>query len=366
MNNQNILLIIFGTAFICYTIERKIAWISHVSSVCLLILFAMLLSQIGIVPKQSELYDFLQGPLLLIALVMMIVGLQLNDILKIPMKIILIFIMGAFGSILGGLFSGYIASKELGVDAYKLAAQLTASYIGGGENAAAMQKIYDIPHNYFVAVFAVDNIVTTLWLVFAICFGNDKNKEVSIIEHDTSNYDGISSNIISIMACLFVSLGVVVLAGLASQYIGYMHKILWISIFALIIGQISILKEYLKSAYIIGSIIFSGFFFSMGAISDLREVLQLPIIIIAMPFIVVSVQAIFIISGAYLFKMSRISTMITSQALIGGPATAVAVAQARKWDAGITIGIILGVFGYATANFLGVFVYNILQFIEPK
>ena len=100
--------------------------------------------------------------------------------------------------------------------------------------------------------------------------------------------------------------------------------------------------------------------------SDLRAVFGLPLAIIAMPFIVVGCHAGFVFTAARLLKVSRSSTSVVSQVLIGGPATAVAVAQARKWKSGISIGIILGVLGYAIANFFGVLVHRILMFLAAK
>jgi uncharacterized membrane protein len=99
--------------------------------------------------------------------------------------------------------------------------------------------------------------------------------------------------------------------------------------------------------------------------SDIRAIAALPPGIVAMPFIVVGIHALILIPAAKFLKASKISTMVASQALIGGPATAVAVAQARKWQSGISIGIILGVVGYAAANFFGVLAFNILQLIHP-
>ncbi|MBX9840040.1 MAG: DUF819 family protein, partial [Silvanigrellaceae bacterium] len=303
MDNRILLLIIFGSAFICYAVERKVAWISHVSSVCLLILFAMLLSQTGIVPAEAELYDFLQGPIVLIAIVMMTLDFRFQDILKVPVKILIIFTIGIFGSAIGGLISGFIASNELGINAYKLAAQLTANYIGGGENAAAIRTIYNIPHNYFTAVFAVDNIITSLWIVISIWFTNNKGKEAKTNANESSNFDEAQVNILSIMACLFVSLGIVLLAEFVSKNVGFLHKILWMSIFSIIVGQIKFFKEYFKSSYIFGTVLFTGFFFSIGAISNIRAIFQLPSIIIIMPLIVVLTHIIFIIIAARIFKI---------------------------------------------------------------
>jgi uncharacterized membrane protein len=365
MAHDVLLLIIFGTAFICYALERRIAWMSHVSGVCLLILVAMVLSQLGIVPSQAFLYDFFQGPLLLIGLVLMTLGLQLQDVVKIPLKILVVFAIGTFGSVVGGLVAGWVGSHSLGIEGYHIAAQLTASYIGGGENAAAMQKIYNIPHNYFVAVFAVDNIVTSLWMMFTIWFANDKHKEVPFHDLDATNFDGTQVDIIGVLACLFISMFLVFVANFAAEHIGGIHKILWLSLLSIACGQIPILRDYFKSSYILGVILFTGFFFSIGASSDIQSILNLPASIIYMPFLVVLIHAAILLPCAYFLKVSRISTMVASQALIGGPATAVAIAQTRKWKSGISIGIVLGVLGYAIANFFGTMVFQILQFFHP-
>lgn len=228
-----------------------------------------------------------------------------------------------------------------------------------------MQKIMNIPNHYFIAAFAVDNIVTSLWIVICIYFANDKKNEIKIEEDDASNFDGVKTSILSIFACFFVSLSVLLLADYFAKNIGFLHKVLWMSIFAIIAGHLPFLKGYFKPAYVIGAILFSGFFFVAGAISDLNEITKLPKIIILMPFIVVFVHAIFIITSAKLLKINNMTLFITSQTLIGGPGTAVAIAQAKKWKSGVSIGIILGVFGYSIANFFGIFVFNILQFIAP-
>ena len=93
MDTEILLLIIFGSALLCYYIERKVAWLFHASSVCLLILLAMFLSQIGVIPTQSELYDQLQGLFLLIAIVIITLNFNIKDILTIPVKIVIIFIV---------------------------------------------------------------------------------------------------------------------------------------------------------------------------------------------------------------------------------------------------------------------------------
>jgi uncharacterized membrane protein len=47
------------------------------------------------------------------------------------------------------------------------------------------------------------------------------------------------------------------------------------------------------------------------------------------------------------------SLSVASQALVGGPATALAVAVAREWPGLVLPGIIMGLLGYAVGTYLG-------------
>jgi Predicted integral membrane protein len=361
MDSLSLLVVIAGVAFACFILEEKAKWLAKIGAVCLIIIVAMLLSQLQIVPTQHTLYDFLQGPTVLLSLVLLTIGLNLNEVKKLHWKTLSLFVFGASGSVFGGIMAGIIAAPSLGTDAYKLAAQLTASYIGGGENAVAMQKILEIPQEQFVAVFAVDNIVTSIWMAITIWFASN-NKDKSIVGEKGGGFSQFAGDIkvANVIGTIFIGLTVVLLSTLAAKHLGGLHKILWMSLIALSIGQIQSLKEYLKPAYLLGSVLFSGFFFSIGAVSDLSAISALPVALIAMPFIVVGVHAIFIGGAYFMLKTTRSTASVLSQSLIGGPATAVAVSQAIGWKQGVSLGLILGVLGYAIANFIGVAVHSIL------
>ncbi|WP_338636196.1 DUF819 family protein [Spirobacillus cienkowskii] len=360
MDNQVLLLVIFGTLFVCFEIEKKLAWITHVSSVCLVILVAMLLSQIKIIPSQSEVYDFFQGYAVLIGITLMVLNFKFKNILKLNYKILIVFLFGLVGSFVGGILAGYIGHFALGDTAFKLAAQFTASYIGGLENAAAMQKMYNIPETYFTAAFTIDNIITSLWVLASVWLGKSSQTITNTSDNTIQEFDSADISLVNISACLFMATLIIMLGKEMSNIIGFFHSIIWITLLAIIVGQIPIISQYCKPAYVLGATAFAFFFFSIGASVNFKALLALDKMVIIMPIIVISVHAIFIILAAKIFGVNKASTIISSQALIGGPGTAVAVAQAKHWREYFSTAIILGVFGYTLANFFGAFVFNIL------
>lgn len=366
MSHEVLLVIMSGAALTCFALERRVAWMAHVSAVCMLILVALLLATVGAVPHEHPIYDFFQGPAVLVSLVLLVLGLNLRDVTRLPWRVGLLFAIGALATTVGSLIAGAMAHGSLGANAFKLASQLCASYIGGGENAVAMQKMFDIPNDLFVAVFAVDNIVTSVWMAVTLIAARrsrlpGETPDLSIEDREARSFDGATVNLVDIIASAFLAMFIVFLAKEAATQIGGLHKILYLSLIAVAVGQIPIVRQHTRSAYLLGSVVFAGFFFSIGAISDLKSVVTLPAPVIYMPVVVVAIHGTIVAGCAKLLGTTGLDFGIVSQSLIGGPATSVAVAQSRRWQAGVSMGIVLGVLGYATANFFGAFVHYALS-----
>jgi uncharacterized membrane protein len=60
-------------------------------------------------------------------------------------------------------------------------------------------------------------------------------------------------------------------------------------------------------------------------------------------------------------KLDLAEVMIASNACILGPATAAALAASKGWRPLVTPGILVGLFGYAIATFIGVALTNLLR-----
>jgi uncharacterized membrane protein len=54
-----------------------------------------------------------------------------------------------------------------------------------------------------------------------------------------------------------------------------------------------------------------------------------------------------------LLRIDVASLAVASQAAVGGPSSALAVAVAREWRALVLPGVIVGLLGYAIGNYLG-------------
>jgi uncharacterized membrane protein len=351
----------------CFSLllEKNLTWMAHVSGVCLIILVAMFFSNINIIPSEHILYDFFTQKTVLIGIILMTMGLNFKEIINLPKKIILLFFIGAMGTILGGIFAAFLTYPYLGENAFKVAAQLSASYIGGGENAVAIKNMLDIQNELFISAFAFDNIMTTIWFFVTLSYAKpsiQNAKQSNDSDKDINRFDGAPLYLTEFLITLGLAFLIFELSTYLSIFLG-IHKILVATIFALIVGQIPFLKGRIYLSYMMGSILFVYFFFSIGAISSLKEISKIPISIIIMPVVIVLTQALCMIIFGKILKTNSLESSICSQSLVGGPATAVAVAQAKKSKEGITLGLLLGLLGYGIGSFCGVFVYKISKMI---
>ena len=287
MKSNLLLLVILITSLFCYKAEKKSAFVKRISAPCLLILSALMLSLLSIVPGKSPVYDFFLQEAAPVAIALFILGLDLSDFRKIDKKLIVLFIIGTFGVLLGGLISHFMALKYVGSDAPKAVSQLVASYIGGGENAVAIKEIISIPNELFVTVFIADNLATSIWVMICAYFGSKaaNGVEDALIEQTNDNIT-LESFITNIALGLFV----VIIADFFAERIDIFHKYIYLTAISLFMAQIPAVKKTTQNSFTIGSLIFLGFFFSIGAISKITTISETSMVYLFMPFVIVAIQ----------------------------------------------------------------------------
>jgi uncharacterized membrane protein len=96
------------------------------------------------------------------------------------------------------------------------------------------------------------------------------------------------------------------------------------------------------------------FFVVIGAGANIADVLGTALPILMFIVVMVVVHLCLLVMIGKLMKLDLAEIMIASNACILGPATAAALAASRGWQPLIAPGILVGMFGYAIATFIGV------------
>jgi len=116
----------------------------------------------------------------------------------------------------------------------------------------------------------------------------------------------------------------------------------------------------LQGDYDLGMLFMYLFFVAIGASADVALMIDSALILALFTAIIIFFHASIILLGGKLFKLDLAEIIIASNACAMGPATAVAMAASNRWKALMAPAVMLGVFGYVIANFIGVSLASIL------
>jgi len=214
----------------------------------------------------------------------------------------------------------------------------------------------NIPREIFLSAFAGDSIITALWMIINIIHGKligigevCKKDKKSFIQGMVASFD-VSSLAIVVASAI----GVVTFSSLLHQLVPFVPKIIWLSMIATGLTFLP-WRDRFEGSYVIGSLLLSLFFFACGAISNIKALFNNGTLLLLFPTVIVAVHALVLFSMVRILNIDRKVALVTSQTLVGGPATALAVIQAVRWNNHFEA-IVIGLLGYAIANYIGYFV----------
>lgn len=113
----------------------------------------------------------------------------------------------------------------------------------------------------------------------------------------------------------------------------------------------------------LGTFLIYIFLVVIGVPASLKLILtRAPLLLLFTAVIVIINMIISLILGK-LFKFNLEEILLASNANIGGPTTAAAMAIAKGWNKLIGPIILAGIFGYVIGNYLGIFMGNLLHYL---
>ncbi|MDP5071996.1 MAG: DUF819 family protein [Congregibacter sp.] len=377
-DNTAITLILVLTVLCAIWLEKNTLAFKKIGAAALSIIIGMLLSNLGLIPGKSVVYDFFRGPGVLAGITLFLLTVDLDSIKEAGGPMLKAFLLGAFGAALGGAAMGFVFADAIGPDTWKLSGQFAATYIGGGVNFAAVGQALNTSSEYFTAGVAADVIVTAIWLIACITipefFGKRDAAAASVpmqvrTEGDVLKKGNIASLLNSsgkpitlwdlallfsiVMTCMWLS-------RLISTWIPVIPMIIWLTTLVLILAQFPAVKK-ISGGLVLGNYLLLLFLATNGAISVIARIIEIGPVIFYFALGTVFIHGLIIFGIGIMLKIDATVIAIASQANIGGASSAMAIAGARGVPQLILPGIAVGLLGTALGNYVGLLVANVMK-----
>jgi uncharacterized membrane protein len=330
----------------------------------------MLSSAIGIIPRESELYEWTKLYILPSALVLLLLSANIPVIIKLGFKAIIMFLTGSFGIIIGGPIVLLIFKHWLPPDAWKGIGALSGSWMGGSATMLAIAQSIKTPESLLAPLIVVDTVVGYGWMgivIFLSAF-QDKVDEFNrvdktiLIELNKKMQNLTESkrrflNFTDFATMIFVAFGVGILSLKLGKLLPEIGVIIshytWGIIIATTIGvALSFTKlselEYSGSNHV-GNFLLYFLLASVGARANIYGIFETPIyMLMGILWILIHATCLFIVGRLIKAPMFLMAT--SSQANIGGLVTAPIVASVYQ-SALAPVGLLMAVAG----NIVGIY-----------
>ncbi len=344
----------------------------NVSGLAIVLATGMLLSNLGVLPKQAPVYNVVWVYLVPLAIPLLLLKADLRRVLAETRGMLVPFVLGAVGTTLGALLGLWLL--PLGEHAAKLAGVFSATYIGGSMNMAAVTQAVDLDPSVATASVAADNVVGVFYLAFLALAPSLAllRRWFRVTEDEsplTGDESGQTPNVGSEMEPAVtpldpLHLGIAVALSFTICAVGQAlaiwfgvggYAILFITALTVLVANAFPHQlRRLKGDYEIGLFLMYLFFAAIGISADVAAMISSALEIAAFAAIIVLCHALAIFGLGRLFRTDLMDSVIASNACAAGPASAAAMAAGKGRPDLVAPAVLLGVFGYAVANFIGV------------
>lgn len=374
-NNLVLFAVIVGAATLGIWSEHK-KWLGQVSGILVTMIVMSILSMSGVVPVASnpklkvEVYDLIFSYFIPLSIPLMLMGSNITRIIREGGKLLVAFLIGALGVILGSFLAFYLI--DLGADSGNVAGVISATLIGGSMNFIATGEILNFStHPLFSATIAVDNFAANAYILLMFAVPSMRFLARFFVKPKAENAEDIEkkpdekTNPITMERIAVSVLIAAVVAGTGSLISDLIQEIyatrmsmsiLVITVLAVLLANLfpKRLKKLEDTAFAIGLWMMYIFLAAIGASTNLVDMLHVGPAVLGFYLIIMFFHFIFLVSLSKLFKFDVYEVIISSAANIMGPSVAAPMAASLGQKKLITPGILVGILGYVIGTFIGV------------
>lgn len=379
-----ILAILALNIVICEWLNRH-TFLRHLGTTLLVILFTAIVANLGVIPSASEGSDLYGGIFTYVApicIFFLLLGVNLGQLKTAGLPMLLMFVIGSVATAIGALVAVQIigGASALGTDHRALAGMMTGTYTGGSINFNAIALHYNMVEkgNLYAGTVAVDNILTAIWMITTLLLPKllqnwfprqtkladhqMTQEEIAAIESEAETIDPLHLGLLLALGTGTLWVSNLTASWLTSQLGINIPAIIILTTVALIMAQLPAVQK-IRGAKLLGLFCVYLFLAVIGAFCELAALGQIGAlagVILLFTTIIVVVHGLIIFALGGWLKQDWALTSIASQANIGGPSSAMALAKSLGRTDLILPAILVGTLGSGLGTYLGFFVAEVL------
>ena len=364
------LILVLGLAGLGWWLARVNSLARKLGPTMVILMLGLLLANVTTWTPDPSAVSWVNGPLTSFAIAELLLAVELRSVLPDARRLLLPFLTAVAGTLVAVVLVGLLLSGWLGQSWMSLAGLLSATFTGGSLNFVSVARSLEITPSLLLVATAADHVAFTAWFAVSLLIGRGPRQhratETQVVNSSTST--PINAVALPSFQVLMVGLlwggGVLLiserLAGLLSLLGADVPSILVLTTVALIAAQLP-RADSRSACYGLGLVLIQPFFAVIGLSSSLGALFGdgLPVLLYA--GLVVFIQAIVVLQARRWFRWPMAECLVASQAAVGGPSTALALAGSLERPNLVLPSVAIGLLGYLLGTYLGLAVSTLLN-----
>ena len=370
-------------AAVAIFLEQRYRWAAAVTGVLLALFWGMLGVNLRLVPAESPVWDAVWSHLVPLAIALLLFDADVRRIWRESGRMFWIFNLSALGTCLGTVLAVLLAGGAI-PEVGAAAALMTGTYIGGTINLVALSAALSPSKELVSGLLVADNV--TMALAFGVLVALPGLASVrkrfahpfeDAVEADADAGGGGRTraaafwkpkevSLAGLAGALAVALGAVAVSvaiadavrslpgapGLLKQTLGQKYLVLPV-VMAGVATAFPKRLAALRGAHEMGTLVMYLFFVVVGVPASAAALAERGPALFLFTSVIAAVNVVVTLGAAKLFRFSIEEAVLAANATLGGPTTAAGMAVAKGWDGLVLPAILVGVWGYAIGNWVG-------------
>ncbi|MFP3322386.1 DUF819 family protein [Planococcus sp. SIMBA_160] len=381
--------IIVIVAAMSIVLEQKYSWAGKISGAIIALVSAIILSNTGIIPTASPAYDAVWAFIVPLAIPLLLFHVNFKKIWKESGRMLLIFLISSIGTVAGTILSFFLLKDTIPfLD--RIGGMMSASYVGGGVNFAAMTAKFEAPEDLVSAAVVADNLMMALVFITLMAIPTFRffrkiypHPHVLKVEREDASSGGKTNaenfwkrqdiSLKDIAMSLGTAFFLVVVATKIAEFfadivpsgeeVGFGWNLLsgligdqYLVLTTLTFLALALFPRYfeeINGSQEIGTFLIYLFFVVIGIPASIPLIVQNAPLLLVFVAIIVIVNLTVSLTAGKLLKYDLEEILLVVNANVGGPTTAAAMAIAKGWRELIGPILVVGTIGYVIGNYIG-------------